>query len=278
MADRASRKGEVVSLLEKQVQAKWRSSGLTDAQAKKCCLTGLSTDQTQALVGVPRCGMRIPYFGPSGELSRSGFYRVRLLKSDNGFDVEEKLRYLQPAETLSEVYMPPLLAKSWTETLKDTASQLWITEGELKAAAGCAAGINVLGLGGVYQFMAKNRGISLLPALEEIEWNNRTVTIVYDSDAATNPHVVQAQHRLAKKLSGLGAKVYICSLPSSSENKKQGLDDFLINFKDKAEGVARLGDYIVEYEEGIALWKLNEEVCYIRDPSMVIEKATGMVM
>jgi hypothetical protein len=259
--------------------AKWRSSGLSDDDAAKLGLAPLTREEVASALGVSEerpCGVLIPYFDLDGKPTR--FFRIRYLEKPPGFAgvVEKPQRYVQPAKTLNEVYLPPLLDSTWKEIAKDASVTIVITEGEFKAAAGCASGLATVGLGGVDLFRATKRGLELLPQLDAIEWDNRHVVIAYDSDAATNLNVVRAQRQLAHALVARGALPAVASLPAAKDGSKQGLDDFLIAHG--TEAFAKLLADAPFFPEADALWGMNEEVVYVKDPGLVVERSTGQRM
>lgn len=264
------------SLKELQAAAKkkWASSGLTDAHAKKLRFEILTGQQTGRLDGAfkPVGALRIPYFDMKGKPTK--FYRVRYLEAQPGFAglATKPQRYAQPAGTLNEVYAPPLLDHTWEEIFADPEVTLYITEGEFKSAAGCSVGLPTLGLGGVDVWRATRRGVGMLPMLREVNWDGRQVVIVYDSDAATNEHVVRAQRVLAQALLDEGALPSVASLPADGQGAKQGLDDFLV-----AQGAEALEELLADapaWAEASALWEMNEEVVYLRDPGLVVVRAS----
>jgi putative DNA primase/helicase len=177
-------------------------------------------------------GIVIPYWSPAGGLltyQTNGhphpFARVRRLDADagTGFIQRKPARYLQPAHTGPQVYLPPFVP--WTEIMDDVAHPIIITEGEAKALCACAEGFTVMALGGVYSFASANG--DLLPALAQFTWENRHVYIAFDSDAATNPKVLAAEARLVAELQGrANARCHIVRLPS--DGPKVGLDDYLV--------------------------------------------------
>jgi len=67
-----------------------------------------------------------------------GFFRVRYLGPLPGFAglVKKPDRFTQEIRALNEVYLPPLFGRPWEELAGDASIILYITEGELKAAAG----------------------------------------------------------------------------------------------------------------------------------------------
>jgi hypothetical protein len=266
---------KVLELADQLAREKWRSSGLTDEDAARLHLESLSAEQTASLGPnfQAAASLYIPYFDASG--ARTDFFRVRYLGQLPGFAgaVQKPQKYDQPAKTLNEVYQPPLLNKQWREIYEDITTALYITEGELKSAAGCVHGLATIGLGGVDVWRASKRGLSLLPTLDEITWRERSVYVVYDSDAATNHHVVGAQLRLAKELSALGAYIHIVSLPAAENGGKQGLDDYLlVHGKEEFEKLVEGAQF---FPEAAALWELNTEVAYVTDPGLLVVRSTG---
>jgi hypothetical protein len=262
-------------MIEALAREKWESSGLDENQARALKLKGLTGDQVAKLApNFHRVGaLHIPYFDPKGTPTK--FFRIRYLEKLNGFAgvVGKPQRYAQPKGSLNEVYMPPLLTMSWAEVLQDVNIPIYITEGELKAAAGCSCGLATIGLGGVDVWRAAKRGIVLLPALAQAKWTKRTVVIVYDSDAATNPNVVRAQRQLAAELMALGALAAVCSISPGPHGEKVGLDDYLM--AQGAESLITLLNSAPLFPEADALWGMNEEVLYVKYPGLVVTRAEG---
>lgn len=256
-------------------RAKWASSGLTDEHARQLGLQALTGEDTAALASNFHkvAALLIPYWDLTGKPTK--FFRIRYLTELPGFAgvVTKPQRYAQPAGTLNEVYLPPLFKSKWKDIASNSEVPIYLTEGELKAASACARGLACIGLGGVDVWRSSKRGIELLPTLAAFEWHDREVTIVYDSDAATNENVVRAQRQLARELLNRGAMPRIASLPPGAEGKKQGLDDYLV--ANSAEDLAELLAEAPPFGEAEALWSLNEEVAYIRNPGLVVVRETG---
>lgn len=254
-------------------RSKWTSSGLTDEQADLLKLKPLAPRETLAAGCLEAYSVKIPYFDLNGKLTE--FFRVRYLgrlPGTNGL-LAKPPRYAQPKGSLNEVYMPPVLERTWGDIAADPGVGLLITEGEFKAAAASVRGIPTLGLGGVDMWRSTRRGLPVLPALEKFEWQGRSAVIVYDSDAAVNPNVVRAQRQLAGVLAERGALVKIASLPAADDGAKQGLDDYLV-----AQGVEALKEVIKEAQvlsESAALWEMNEEVMYVKNPGLIIVREDG---
>lgn len=264
--------------VKKLAAAKWASSGITDAQAKKLRLQPLTGEETRKLNAAfhPVGSLLIPYFNADGKPTK--FYRIRYLENPPGFAgvVKKPQRYAQVPGSLNEVYLPPLLESSWSDIFKDTDTAIYITEGELKAAAASARGLPTIGLGGVDVWRSQKRKLPLLPQLETVEWKDRQVVIIFDSDAATNPDVVRAQRQLSRTLLDRGAEPVIAALPPNKKGEKQGLDDFLV--KNKLEDLEKIIAEAEPVEEASALWELNEEVVLVRDPALVVDRVKGTRM
>jgi hypothetical protein len=249
--------------------AKLKESGLTEADAKSLGFRFLDAKQTEKLwPGIPAVpSLQLNYYSPDGKTN--GFYRVRYLAKPTGFSgATEKAdqRYTQPPDTAPEIYFAK--GHDWPSLFSDPAVALHITEGELKAACACLNGFPTLGLGGVWSWKSAKRGEALLPAFRGIVWKERTVFITFDSDAATNPGVAQAQSALCQALTAEGAQPFIVQLPSIGDGKKTGLDDLIV-----ALGAEAYADACAEaqpYAAARELWSMNEEVVYIRSPGLVV--------
>ena len=261
-------------------KAKWESSGLTDDHAGRLRLVPVTAEEAKAALGPakddPAGGVQIPYFDLDG--NPTGFFRIRFLGKLPGFAglVAKPQRYAQPAATLNEVYLPPILPVPWKDVAEDASIAIHITEGEFKAACACSIGLACIGLGGVDVWRSTKRGIDLLPQLKEFKWENREVIVVYDSDAATNPNVVRAQRQLAEALLAKGAMPSIASLPATADGKKQGLDDLLVAGGE--ESLLEILQGATPFQEAASLWEMNEEVLYVSDPGLVIELSNGRKM
>lgn len=224
----------------------------------------------------------IPYYNPDDTplTYRRGrreapFVRVRYLdrlpvKFKNG--KRKPQRYAQPHSSGCHVYLPPVL--DWREIMADPGYPLVITEGEKKALCGCLCGANVIGLGGVHNFL---RNGFLLPELEAFTLENRDVLICFDSDAATNPNITMAETRLIAIL-GIqrGANVGIVRLHSDTPSKV-GMDDYAA---DKGgEALLKLlseKPFLDPLTRDVVA--LNEHVAWISAEGMLYEPASGLWM
>lgn len=170
----------------------------------------------------------IPYFDLRGK-PVPDMHRVRYL-GDTSSGFERGRKYDQPKGVPPFAYFPRAI--QWAKIASDPRLPIFITEGELKAACGWKFGLSVIGLGGVWSWRTKNLGLSLLPALAEVDWTKRATQLVFDSDVAFNADVRIAIQHLGKELAGRGAQVRLIRLPQ--EEGKVGLDDFLVKHGLKA--------------------------------------------
>lgn len=234
-----------------------------------------------------RPALVIPYYGTDKKPLSShpkwpNFYRVRYLDSGKkdkstfgGMTEGKPQRYAQPPKTGTCAYFP--MSVDWKTIKDDVDYDVIITEGELKAAAACAAGFPTIGLGGVWNFRASREGVWFLPELEDFKWSLRTVFICFDSDYLTKPNVCLAINALCEELQERGAVVRLLALPpGDSEEDKVGLDDYLLSHT--AEELKELLDKSEMLGITRALWKINEEVVYVEDPGMVIVEETMQKM
>ncbi|MBP3956454.1 DUF3854 domain-containing protein [Gemmata sp. G18] len=129
-------------------------------------------------------------------------------------------------------YFPPRTIAA----IADPLAPLVITEGIKKCLAADQDGIATIGLSGVYSFQKARPKVGgkptgprvLIDELAAISWQSRPVTIIYDSDAATNPNVRLAEWHLAVTLHQAGATIRVARLPCAADGSKLGLDDFLV--------------------------------------------------
>lgn len=114
------------------------------------------------------------------------------------------------------------------DALKDTAIDIWITEGAKKADALASLGVSLvpLNLNGVWGWSRKDADgrKQLLPEFNEIALKGRRVVLAFDSDSAVNSHVQQALEALVKELRKRGAIAGLLQMPHS-EAQKLGVDD-----------------------------------------------------
>jgi hypothetical protein len=131
------------------------------------------------------------------------------------------IRYFQPKGSDTHIYFPPRFDRN-SEIIR-------ITEGEKKAAKGTQDGLNVLGLGGIWNFAVKGEDGSphLIEDFALIEWKCKKVEIIPDSDFFQKNNIKHAVFRLGTLLEAQGAIITIVCF-HDPHTKKIGLDDFLV--------------------------------------------------
>lgn len=253
---------------------KLASSGITEKQAKDLGIIALPSAAKLGKEFQPLSCLQLNYYDI--DKTKTGFYRVRYLELPKGFagKVEKPQRYAQPKSTLNWCYLPHINGSDWSQLANDASKPIILTEGELKAACACIYGYDTIGLGGVTVWQGNKKGIKLLPPLDRFNWKGRSVTIIFDSDAATNPQVASASVSLAKALIMEGAVVSIASLPCAIDGSKQGLDDFLVAGGDLDEVLEDLRPLSL----GEQLARLNEQYAYVRNQDVIIDYNTATRM
>jgi hypothetical protein len=187
-------------------------------------------------------GIVFPYRMPGSDYVVA--HRLRLDQPRLSSDDQHEQKYLQAPGTRNRLYFSPCAPALWS----DTTVPLVITEGEkkdlalwrmaLETGAGAPAFLPV-GLAGVWGWRgtigtrANARGERVpekgpLPDLDRILWSGRTVTILFDTNAASNPSVAAARRNLACELTRRGAMVFLADLPAAVG--VNGCDDYLYQF------------------------------------------------
>lgn len=244
---------------------------LTEKDAKKLKLQPMVSAPPG--IALSAAGFTLPYWGQDGK--QLDFFRYRYLEQPrlNGFAgliPHKEFRYTQPAGLKPRAYFSPLY--DWAALAARPAAErrYIITEGELKANCACKLELPCIGLGGVWNWKVKEGG--LIDDLAAIEWAETSVYILYDSDAVSNYQIVQAENALAKELLFLGARVHVARLPALQQDRKTGLDDYLLVKKDTD---------LIDLLTSTKLWaaakelhELNEEVVFVHDPGLVLEIKT----
>lgn len=260
--------------MKKLYSEKLESSGIDAATARKLGYVHLTKEQTKKLGHREIQSIKIPYYDLKGKPTK--FYRIRYLETTKkGFakQTDQKdQRYDQP-QLPPEVYVPPLL--DWVGYLS-TDNPIFITEGEFKAACATARGYPTIALGGVWNFCSRKKGVQLLPIFKELKLEDRDVYIVYDSDSISNVQVLMAENELCKQLTTLKCVPRVIRLPNVGENKKTGLDDFLLS--DRADEWESLLEKSEPFKQAEALLQLNEEIIYVENPSIVVRRRDGYKM
>src|SRR5262249_36644281 len=136
--------------------------------------------------------LHIPYFDAEGDVLPYARIKPDRPLHDKG---GKKRKYESPKGKPNRVYIPP----GTRAAVADPSISLRITEGEKKAAKADQVGFPCLGLVGIYGWNKKRSrredgrpkgDFELNADMAAVAWDNRTVFIVYDADAATNQNVL----------------------------------------------------------------------------------------
>jgi len=241
--------------------------------------TAYSSDEAYSLpLVVQKAGFKIPYFDIYGKITEVWNYRIlekdkTTLKNVLG---RKDIKYVKPAGSRNELYFPPLV--NWGKIAADTHKDIYITEGELKAACASLNGWATIGLSGVWGFRcARSMEVPLLATFGKIQWKDRNVYVIFDSDAGHNPNIADAENVLCKELTILGAIVHIIRLANIEGLLKTGFDDLIVR-KGVAETRLILEESSSLYASVESLHQLNSEVLYVKDPGIVMELHTRQKM
>ena len=124
---------------------------------------------------------------------------------------------MEAAELLD---FPPGVA----ERLKDRSTPIWLTEGVKKVDAGFCAGLAIVGLTGVWNWLKDG---AALPDFRDLALKDREVILGFDSDLIIKDGVWKAVRDLGEWLKiSRHADVKYCLLPHEGDGKT-GLDDYL---------------------------------------------------
>ena len=164
----------------------------------------------------------------------------------------------------------------WLKIKDDPSIPIDITEGEFSSAIanyffrmGCPA----LGFLGFGHGRAGKPDSSSRSNCERGSGKARKVTIIYDSDAQSNPFVLGAMHGLARKLADLGAIVFLKYLQPEPDGSKLGIDDGLLKYgREWLDAIPS-----EEFAQEAALRKLSERVyIYVLDYDEIYEWETSV--
>lgn len=190
-----------------------RKSGLTDQTISEAGIRTVPPGDIARALGFDIRAilsmMEIPYPG-------SDFSRFKPFPS-----LPDGPKYLQRKGSGCHLYVPPMVRHA----LGNISERLLLVEGEKKALAGAQAGLNCIGLGGLWNWIEDGRPIE---ELDHIGWMERKVTVIPDSDVWTRPDLMRAVYALGCELERRGAQVDVCLLPQV-DGLKVGLDDYLLS-------------------------------------------------
>jgi hypothetical protein len=186
--------------------------------------TSTSKDRLRQLgFGEAQCrppGLLMPLHDVHGKLSIHQFRPDHPRLNKKG----KPVKYETPVGAKMVLDCPP----ACFPLLSDPSIPLVVTEGIKKADAGASQGLCVVAVLGVWNWRGTNTldGLAALADWEAVPLKDRTVYIIFDSDAAQKSEVQQGLARLAQYLSSMHATVHVVNLTPGPNAQKTGLDDF----------------------------------------------------
>lgn len=191
---------------------------LDDTKANRTFLSSLGFSSAQ--INLP--GLFFPLYFPTGEVAG-----CQLRSDDPRLREGKPVKYETPYRGRPALDVNPAVAR----LVREQDEILWITEGIKKSDSLSSLGKAAIALCGVWGWIGSNGhgGTTALPEWRDIPIKGRQVRIVFDSDAATNPRVQQAEKALVQYLEGKGANVTVLRIPPGPNGEKRGADDYLSN-------------------------------------------------
>jgi hypothetical protein len=203
-------------------------------------------------------GLLVPMWDASGE---NGAYQFRpdTPRTRDG----KPIKYETPGGQRNMLDVHP----SKRELLHRADVHLIFTEGVKKADALTSIGYCAVALSGVWNWRSKD---GPLGDFENVVLRGRDVSLIFDSDARTNPNVRLALERFAEFLRSRGAaSVRLVLPPAGPHGEKQGVDDFLARggtmeaLYTMPENTPREADELFDSWEPVNLAELGQ-----RDPTL----------
>ena len=233
-------------------------SGLPREVHHRLSYKQVTQEQAYELVGYKLSGWVVLFCDANGTpYLHSGKPFYRLKPDPEQLTGDDPPRYLSPKDAGCRPYFSPLA----TEKKFNTCKKLFITEGEKKSDALTHYGFPCIGLSGVYGWIDKRSGESQpLPELEDFNWKNRQVYLVFDSDIVSKIEVLHALKSFCEFLKGKEASTFIVLLPNELNGEKNGADDFLKRhgknaFSDLVRIARQAFHYNSKKKEEVFTWK-----------------------
>lgn len=185
----------------------------------------------------------------------------------------ERAKYATPFRSGNRCFIQKNVFDYLTE---NPDAPLYLTEGEKKAAKANKEGFPVIGLAGIWNWLAPKQNRMTVETKYKINDDivrflhpDREVTIIYDSDSKENKQKAGCfDHntlRLACELLAFQCPLYRVDVPQETE-EKCGLDDYLMR---------HCADDFRQHVEGNRVLIPEEEAIKVRDPYLQITKMEG---
>jgi putative DNA primase/helicase len=188
-----------------------RRSGLTDETIADAGIRTLSDVERQKELGALAERVSSAYLIPYPGCET--FHRLKLFPPLAG------MKYSQPRGSSCRLYLTP----GASSALHNPSVELFVVEGEKKALRLHQEGLASIGIGGIWNWRSDGRAIE---DFAKIDFCERVVILVPDSDTWTRDDLRQAVFALGKEIESRGGKVAVLKLPQDGE-EKCGADDYL---------------------------------------------------
>jgi hypothetical protein len=185
-----------------------RKSGLTDSTIALQKFTDVPPSMIDQLVGFPAPKVVSAYLIPFADPRGGWMDHVRFKIFPSNVTKKGSIRYLQPRHSGVRLYFP----LATLDAVLQSGQPLWAIEGEKKALAAAQLGLPAVGFCGIQGWRIKGSS-TLLPDFDAIPLEGRTVELVPDGDAATNPDVERGARQFADALELRGARVRLVHFP-----------------------------------------------------------------
>ena len=204
-----------------------RASAISPDVARQRNYQSVDTKARLASIDIPASqrnvpGLLIPIYGPE---CRNGEASTWQYRPDHP-NIDGKGRPVKYVTAMRGMVVD--VPTAVRPRIDDPSAHVWITEGIRKVDSAVTAGIDCLGVLGVWNWRGTNAkgGSTALAAWDHIALNGRDVYLCFDSDVMVKDTVRSALRRFYGFLEYRKANVRLVILPDTGD-KTTGLDDYL---------------------------------------------------
>lgn len=176
-----------------------------------------------------RVGLIGPWYSPDG---KTVSYQQKAKKRRTLKSGKSAPKYESPYGVSPIIDVHPFMR----DAIKDVRVPLYVTEGLKTGDSLTSRGRCTVTIQGVWGFaVPKTESKVLLPCWDHIPREGRTLYLIYDADARTNPDVQEALARQVARHEECGARVLVIYPPAVNGDSKAGVDDYLASGGDLEE-------------------------------------------
>jgi putative DNA primase/helicase len=226
-----------------------RASGLTDETIEMMGVFSVPQKEIKEHLGFAMAGMESLLcfsYGPD-------FHRDKVFPPGLTNGTGEKIKYLQPKNSSTQLYVLPPVA----QRVLDISAPLIFTEGEKKTGAlvQVKKDAAIAGITGTWSWIQNGEPI---PDLEKVPILGRWVALCFDSDTWTRFDLQTPVYALAKYLQSRGASplslIVVPPVLDGFQGGKVGIDDFLKVKPDGFESLTRVPFSRIEKVQTLKDW------------------------